>query len=102
MEKVNNVFKMAYLMLSTLQNKNRFIKENELKEILNKELNESKNMKQQKLIKISNDIIDINFDNCVKILLKYNLIEYKIIDGIRTFKINKVGEYVYKNFGEEY
>ena len=101
MEKIDNILKLSYKILSILYRKKRFINEKTIKQELNKELNELKSMNCDKKINISIDVIELKFNSCVKFLLKYSLIEYEIELGDRCFKINNIGSYLISKIEEE-
>ena len=98
MENLNRILRISYSILNVLFVKNKFVNEKKIKETLNKELNESKNIKQKRDLQLNNDMVGLNFDECIRLLLKHNLIEYKIVEGERFFKLNKIGKFIVDNF----
>ena len=93
MEAINNLLKLSYKILYILYTEKTFIREKILKQELNKKLNEFKRINNDKEINIRNDVIELYFNDCVRYLLTYSLVEYKIQLGVRYFKINTSNNY---------
>lgn len=101
MEAINNILKLSYKILYILYTEKTFIREKILKQELNKKLNEFKRINNDKEINIRNDVIELYFNDCVRYLLTYSLVEYKIQLGVRYFKINNIGSYLISRIEED-
>lgn len=102
MEKLNQIIQISYSILAILFSKKAFVSESNLKVELNKELNKYKNYNKSTKVNIINDSLDYIFNDCIRLLLKYNLINYRLTKGQVSFNLNNIGRFVCEKSKENY